>query len=155
MNDFDKSNYITWGERVVLLPELDDKATRRNARAVLNRFRSYARMAGRPLVEIKSPTIDDMPKAQAYGNSAEKRIVGIINAQVEIEKIQQAMAFLSFDNYLVLYYSYFVPEKLSNDEIAKKIKVLTDKNVDYRKRKALLQFAEAYPGQSLLVWKQN
>ena len=73
---------------MVLLPELDDKATRRNARAVLNRFRSYARMAGRPLVEIKSPTIDDMPKAQAYDNSAEKRIVGVINAQVEIEKIQ-------------------------------------------------------------------
>lgn len=112
-------------------------------------------MAGRPLVEIKSPTIDDMPKAQAYGNSAEKRIVGIINAQVEIDKIQQAMSFLSFDNYWVLYYSYFTPKPLSNDEISKLIKVATDKTVDYRKAKALIQFAEAYPGQSLLVWKQN
>ena len=112
-------------------------------------------MAGRPLIDIKSPTVSDMPKAQSYGNSQEKHIVGVINAKAEVEKIQQAMSFLPAESYWVLYYSYFTPDYLIGWEIADKLGVSDDKVVNWRKNKALLEFAEAYPEQKLLVFKQN
>lgn len=136
-----------------LFPEVDVKASRNNARALLKKFRSLARMAGRPLVDIESPTVSDMPKAQACGNPLEKRLVGVIDAKAEVEKIQQAMSFLPAESYWVLYYSYLCPNELTAWEVANKVSVADDRAVNYRKEKALLEFAEAYPSQTLLEFK--
>jgi len=137
------------------LPKVDVKAARNNARALLKKFRSLARMAGRPLVDIKSPTVSDMPKTPAHGNSQEDHIVGVVNAKAEVDKIQQAMSFLPAESYWVLYYSYFTPDYMTGWEIADKIGASDDKVVNWRKNKALLEFAEAYPGQVLLEFLQN
>ncbi|WP_270306137.1 ArpU family phage packaging/lysis transcriptional regulator [Enterococcus faecalis] len=47
---------------IQLLKEVDFSQTRANARAVLKNFRRLDRIAGRSLVDVRSPIITDMPK---------------------------------------------------------------------------------------------
>ena len=139
---------------MTLIPEIDEQASRDNARRLLKQFRRLARMAGRPLVDVKSPTITDMPKAHPFGNGVEIKMTDTFDAQSEVDTILQAMALLSPDSFWVLYYSYCTPEVLNGFEIAARLNVDNDKVVDYMKRKALLQFAEAYPNQLLLQFRE-
>ncbi|WP_179395042.1 ArpU family phage packaging/lysis transcriptional regulator [Lacticaseibacillus absianus] len=135
-----------------LVPDIDEQASRDKARDVLRDFRRVARMAGRPLVDIKSPTVSDMPKATPFGNQTESKLTETFDARQSIDTIIRAMALLPAQSYWVLYYSYCTPEELSQYEIQVRMNTTSDNVVDYLKRKALLEFAEAYPGQKLLVF---
>lgn len=135
---------------MALIPEIDEQTSRDNARAVLKQYRRYSRMAGRALTDIQSPTIDDMPKATHYENRQEVALTETFNAQIEFEACQQALARLPFVSYWTLYYSYCTPYQLSGNEIAERIGVANDDAVDYLKRRALIEFAEAYKGGVLL-----
>ncbi|HEG1084545.1 TPA: autolysin, partial [Enterococcus faecium] len=70
-----------------LLREVDFKQTRCNARDVLKNFRRLERMAGRSLIDIKSPIITDMPKAPKYGNKAEDAIIQMMDIEAERDAI--------------------------------------------------------------------
>lgn len=139
---------------MTLIPEIDEQASRDNARSLLKQFRRLARMAGRPLIDVKSPTITDMPKAHPFGNGIEIKMTDTFDAQGEVDTILRAMALLNPESFWVLYYSYCTPEVLTGFEIADRLNVDNDKVVDYMKRKALLQFAEAYPNQTLLQFRE-
>lgn len=138
---------------VALIPEIDEKASRDNARDVLREYRRLARMAGRPLVDVKSPTISDMPKAHPFGNGVEIRMTDTFNAQVEINIVDRAMSLLPTQSYWVLFYSYCTPEVLTGLEVAARLGVDNDHIVNYLKRQALMEFAEAYPNQELLTFR--
>ncbi|WP_446912912.1 ArpU family phage packaging/lysis transcriptional regulator [Enterococcus faecium] len=60
-----------------LLREVDFKQTRCNARDVLKNFRRLERMAGRSLIDIKSPIITDMPKIRGYGEKNVEKLKSI------------------------------------------------------------------------------
>lgn len=139
---------------MTLIPEIDEQASRDNARGLLKQFRRLARMAGRPLIDVKSPTITDMPKAHPFGNGVEIKMTDTFDAQSAVDTILRAMALLNPESFWVLYYSYCTPEVLTGFEIAARLNVDNDKVVDYMKRKALLQFAESYPNQMLLQFRE-
>ena len=74
-----------------LLREVDFKQTRCNARDVLKNFRRLERMAGRSLIDIKSPIITDMPKAPKHGNKAEDAIIQMMDIEAERDAILAAL----------------------------------------------------------------
>ncbi|WP_125703725.1 ArpU family phage packaging/lysis transcriptional regulator [Lacticaseibacillus daqingensis] len=127
-----------------LVPDIQEQASRDNARAVLKQYRRYSRIVGRPLVDIKSPSLDGMPRTASFENRTEARLVEGFNARDELTEIQRAMGWLSFQEYWVLYYSYCTPEPLLTNEIASRVGLASDDSVDYIKRKALMTFAESY-----------
>ena len=69
-----------------LLREVDFKQTRDNARNVLKNFRRLERIAGRSLIDIKSPVITDMPKVPSHGNKAEDAMIQLADAEAERER---------------------------------------------------------------------
>lgn len=81
-----------------LLREVDFKQTRCNARDVLKNFRRLERMAGRSLIDIKSPIITDMPKAPKHGNKAEDAIIQMMDIEAERDAILAALMALSLIN---------------------------------------------------------
>lgn len=137
-----------------LLPEIDEHASRESARGLLSQYRRLSRIAGVRLTDIQSPTIDGMPKSPSYDNRAEQKILRHTEALVIIEKVQQAMFLMSRTSYWVIYYSYLCEPKLSYYQISQKLIGYSEESVDYLKRIALLEFAEAYPGEELLVFKK-
>ncbi|KMT32953.1 hypothetical protein MEPL6_2c01690 [Melissococcus plutonius] len=133
-----------------LLLEVDQIETKKNARLVLNQYRRWQRIAGRPAVDIKSPIITDMPKNDSVFNQVEKRVIERVNAEVERDKIIRALAALSLVNRQILYFTYCDIEKRSNLWIGNVIG-FSDKNIEKLKSRALLEFAEAYQGGILVV----
>ncbi|HAP8927447.1 TPA: autolysin [Enterococcus faecium] len=123
-----------------LLREVDFKQTRCNARDVLKNFRRLERMAGRSLIDIKSPIITDMPKAPKHGNKAEDAILAALMA-------------LSLISRQILYYSFCDVNKHSNYEIGQLIRGYGEKNVEKLKSIALIEFAEAYKKGVLVQYR--
>ncbi|MCV2505884.1 ArpU family phage packaging/lysis transcriptional regulator [Melissococcus plutonius] len=136
-----------------LLLEVDQIETKKKARLVLNQYRRWQRIAGRPAVDIKSPIITDMPKNDSVFNQVEKRVIERVNAEVERDKIIRALAALSLVNRQILYFTYCDIEKRSNLWIGNVIG-FSDKNIEKLKSRALLEFAEAYQGGILVVLKK-
>ncbi len=97
-----------------LLREVDFKQTRDNARSVLKNFRRLERIAGRSLVDIKSPVITDMPKVPSHGNRAEDAMIQLADAETERNAILGALMALSLISRQILYYSFCDVEKHSN-----------------------------------------
>ena len=134
------------------IPEIDEKASRQQARELLSKYRRYSRMAGVRLTDIQSPTIDGMPKSSSYENRAEAKIVNHIDAETIVHNCQQAMQLLGTTSYWVLYYTYFCEPALTHYQIAAKVGYAAG-SIDKLKLRGLLEFAEAYPGEKLLVFK--
>lgn len=135
-----------------LLPEINVQASKDKARELLSQYKRLTRMAGVKLTDIQSPSLDGMPKSPSFENKAEEKIVKRINAESVISDIQQAMSVLAPTSYWVLYYSYFQATPLTYIQIADKLVGYSEESIDYLKGRALLEFAEAYPNQELLVY---
>lgn len=135
-----------------LLREVNFKQTRDNARSVLKNFRRLERIAGRSLVDIKSPVITDMPKVPSHGNKAEDAMIQLADAETERNAILGALMALSLISRQILYYSFCDVEKHSNYEIGQLICGYGEKNVEKLKSNALIEFAEAYKKGSLIAY---
>lgn len=140
------------GDLMTLVTEIDAKKTRKNARSVLNQYRKWQRIAGRPAVDIKSPIITSMPKSDSINNRVEDAVVERLNADIERDAIVEALASLSIINRQILYYSFCDVEKRSVFWISRALNY-SDKNIEKLKRIALLEFAEAYKLRKILVEK--
>ncbi|MFD1430612.1 MULTISPECIES: ArpU family phage packaging/lysis transcriptional regulator [Lacticaseibacillus] len=135
---------------MALVPDVDEQASRDNARKVLKEYRRYARMVGEPLVDIKSPSIDGMPRTQSFENSVEAKLTDRFNADLEYAAMRNALASMPFQFYWVLYYSFCTPAPMTAEEIAARVGLANKDAVDYVKRQALMWFAEAFKhGQCL------
>lgn len=135
-----------------LLREVNFKQTRDNARSVLKNFRRLERIAGRSLVDIKSPVITDMPKVPSHGKRAEDAMIQLADAETERNAILGALMALSLISRQILYYSFCDVEKHSNYEIGQLICGYGEKNVEKLKSNALIEFAEAYKKGSLIAY---
>ena len=135
-----------------LLREVNFKQTRDNARSVLKNFRRLERIAGRSLVDIKSPVITDMPKVPSHGNKSEDAIIQLADAETERNAILGALMALSLISRQILYYSFCDVEKHSNYEIGQLICGYGEKNVEKLKSNALIEFAEAYKKGALIAY---
>ncbi|EFU12690.1 phage transcriptional regulator, ArpU family [Enterococcus faecalis TX1341] len=138
---------------IKLLREVDFRQTKANARNVLKNFRRLERIAGRSLIDLKSPIITDMPKSQSHGNKAEDALVQLADVEAERDAILSALMALSLISRQVLYYSFCDVEKHTNWEIGQLIRGYGEKNVEKLKSNALIEFAEAYKHGILVVYK--
>ncbi|MBP1045284.1 autolysin [Enterococcus sp. BWM-S5] len=137
---------------MTLVPEIDKKQTRKNARSVLNQYRKWQRIAGRPSVDIKSPIITSMPKSDSINNRVEDALIERVSAEAERDAIVSALASLSVINRQILYYSFCDAEKRSVCWIGMALNY-SDKNIEKMKAIALIEFAEAYKKGNLLAEK--
>lgn len=139
-----------------LLPEIDSKQTKKNAKKVLNQYRGLARIAGRSLTDIKSPSVTGMPKVTSFGNSKEIKNTNVLSATIEIEDVEQAVSNLSKECLEVIYFTYMSKEYHTKTDIAGLVfgSINAYKTVDRRLSEGLLQFSEAYRGGSLLSFNQ-
>lgn len=140
-----------------LLPEYDEIKCRSNVRPILKQYRRLARIAGRPLTDLKSPIISDMPKSTSYGNNHEKKSATVISAKMEVEEIDRAVKNLSQECFQVIYYTYLSKEEYTNLEIADIVfgTLNANKTVERRQKDGLLQFCESYRHGQLLAYKSK
>lgn len=141
---------------MALLPDIDKAASRANARRQLKQYRTLARMAHVKLDDLKSPTIDDMPKAPSTRNRAEDSVIDRISdteeAWRELKRIDAALNYLPMRSHCLLVISYCRAEEPSLDEVAEMMGISDGKTASYLRDIALLEFAEAY-SDKLLVFK--
>ncbi|EGO6570120.1 ArpU family phage packaging/lysis transcriptional regulator [Enterococcus faecalis] len=137
---------------IQLLKEVDFRQTRNNARNVLKSFRRLERIAGRSLIDIRTPIITDMPKGTSYGNKAEEAIVQMMNVEAERDAILTALMSLSIISRQILHYSFCVQDHYSNYKIAGEIGY-SERSIQRMKPEALIEFAEAYRNGVLIVYR--
>ncbi|MEB5950630.1 ArpU family phage packaging/lysis transcriptional regulator [Enterococcus innesii] len=127
---------------MTLVPEINKKETKKNARAVLSQYRRLNRIAERAPIDLKSPIITDMPRSGAK-NGSQDAFLEWIDAEIERDAIVAALAKLGLVSRQILYYSFCDAEKRSNYEIGRLLSY-SDKNIEKLKAIALLEFADAY-----------
>ncbi|MBC9720910.1 MAG: autolysin [Lactobacillus sp.] len=135
-----------------LLQEVDFRQTRDNARSVLKNFRRLERIAGRSLIDIKSPVITDMPKTPSHGNKTEDAMIQLADAEAERDAILMALMALSLISRQILYYCYCVPDGFSNYKISREVGY-SERSIQRMKSEALIEFAEAYRKGKLISYK--
>ncbi|WP_033627987.1 ArpU family phage packaging/lysis transcriptional regulator [Enterococcus faecalis] len=135
-----------------LLKEVDFSQTRANARAVLKNFRRLDRIAGRSLVDVRSPIITDMPKTTKHGNKAEDALVQMMDVEAERDAILTALMSLSIISRQILHYSFCVQDSYSNYKISQEIGY-SERSIQRMKSEALIEFAEAYRLGRLIAYK--
>ncbi|EPH86972.1 phage transcriptional regulator, ArpU family [Enterococcus faecalis 06-MB-DW-09] len=139
---------------MTLLPEIDKKETKRQARAVLSQYRQLNRIASRMPIDIKSPIITDMPRGGGSQNKSQDAFLEWIDAEIERDAIVAALARLGLRSRQILYYSFCDPEKRSNYEIGRLMCGYSEKNIEKLKSIALLEFADAYREGKCLTRKK-
>lgn len=126
-----------------MIKEADIKQTKANAMAILKQYRGLERKAGRSPIDIRSPFINDMPKAPKHGNKVEDAMIQHIEIKEKIQAIEYALSRLGLMSRQVLYYTYCVKDVLTNDEIADNLGVAT-RTLNRMKSEALLEFADVF-----------
>lgn len=134
-----------------LFQEIDFPCTRSNAHKILKQYRKFERIAGRAKIDIRSPQINDMPKAPSFGNKTEDAIIQFIYAKDERDEILKAITSLDLVKRQLLYYTYCEPDEYSNELIANKIGY-SARHVSRLKKDALIYFAEAYRHGKLIQY---
>lgn len=128
---------------------IDDNQTRKNARGKLQQYRKLQRITGRPAIDLKSPIITDLPKSQSIDNNVDVAILQRVDAERERDIIVDALARLSYKSRTILYYSFCDMNNWSNYKIGVEMGY-SEKNIERLKSIALIEFAEAYRGGTLL-----
>ncbi|WP_312541394.1 ArpU family phage packaging/lysis transcriptional regulator [Enterococcus sp.] len=138
---------------MTLVPEINKKETKKNARAVLSQYRRLNRIAERAPIDLKSPIITDMPRSGAQ-NGSQDAFLEWIDAEIERDAIVAALAKLGLVSRQILYYSFCDLEKRSNYEIGNSIGGYSEKNIEKLKSIALVEFAEAYRKGKLISYNK-
>ncbi|WP_048943083.1 ArpU family phage packaging/lysis transcriptional regulator, partial [Enterococcus faecalis] len=115
-------------------------------------FRRLERIAGRSLIDLKSPIITDMPKSQSHGNKAEDALVQLADAEAERDAILSGLMALSLTSRQILHYSFCVQDHYSNYKIAREVGY-SERSIQRMKSEALIEFAEAYRNGKIIAYK--
>lgn len=135
---------------ILLLKEVDFRQTKANARNVLKSFRRLERIAGRSLIDLKSPIITEMPKS--HGNKTEDALVQLADAEAERDAILSALMALSLTSRQILHYSFCVQDHYSNYKIAREVGY-SERSIQRMKSEALIEFAEAYRNGKIIAYR--
>lgn len=163
---------------MVLIPEIDERQTKCNARTLLSTYRSKKRhiIGGfiDPYSLVRSPEITDDPIHRSNVNGVEKQVLfRLRNANLykecsnEIDLMDSAISALPEVSQKILRYSYCCANKYSLRDIAAKITIhkrccegfieefnYSVKNIERLKSEALIEFAEAYNNGELLAFEK-
>lgn len=137
---------------IALFKEVDFYRTRCNAREVLKNFRRLERIAGRSLIDVRSPIITDMPRVESCGNKAEEALIQMMDAESERDAILAALMALRLTNRQILYYSFCARETYTNQRIAGQLDYSV-RQIERMKSDALVEFAESYRRGKLIEYR--
>ncbi len=135
-----------------IVKKVDFRQTKANARNVLKSFRRLERIAGRSLIDLKSPIITEMPKSQSHGNKTEDALVQLADAEAERDAILSALMALSLTSRQILHYSFCVQDHYSNYKIAREVGY-SERSIQRMKSEALIEFAEAYRNGKIIAYR--
>lgn len=161
---------------MVLIPGIDEKQTKCNARKLLSTYRSkMRRLAGGFLIDpyslVNSPEITDDPIHRSNVNGVEKQVLFHLrkvslaeDRSGELAAMDSALNALSEVSQQILRYSYCCADKYSVRDIAYKLCIYkademgrhekiyySEKNIERLKGQALIEFADAYNGGELIA----
>ncbi|WP_429975469.1 ArpU family phage packaging/lysis transcriptional regulator [Enterococcus sp. DIV0086] len=138
-----------------LFPDIDTKKTKMNARKVLAQYRKWERIAGKSLIDIRSPHLSDMPRTLGVSvNKTQDGIVERVYAEMERDAILRALASLSIVSRQILHYSFCVQDHYSNYKIAREVGY-SERSIQRMKSEALIEFAEAYRNGKIIAYKSK
>uniref|UniRef100_UPI0034A49601 ArpU family phage packaging/lysis transcriptional regulator n=1 Tax=Enterococcus innesii TaxID=2839759 RepID=UPI0034A49601 len=75
-----------------MIKEADIKQTKANVKAILQQYRSLERKADRSPIDLRSPFMNDMPKAPKHGNMVEDALIQNIEIKEKIQAIEYALS---------------------------------------------------------------
>lgn len=103
---------------------------------------------------LRSPSYSHTPKSFSGGNATEKRAVKTLEARQTLEYIDVALSKLTVINRELLKMQYLSAGKLTMAYICDELGI-TASSFKKHKKQALLEFAESYPSEGLLIFKDH
>ncbi|ARJ72625.1 transcriptional regulator [Latilactobacillus sakei] len=103
---------------------------------------------------LRSPSYSHTPKSFSGGNATEKRAVKTLEARQTLEYIDVALSKLTVINRELLKMQYLSAGKLTMAYICGELGI-TASSFKKHKKQALLEFAESYPSEGLLIFKEH
>lgn len=131
-----------------IISSIDEEASIANARNCLGKYRRLARAAGKPLSDLKSPAITDMPKGGPTKLPDEK-IIERLDAREAVLKIEQTLDCMDPINAQIIYLSYMTLTYYTFDGVAMAIS-MGRTTLKRHKKEALLEFSSYYDNGILL-----
>lgn len=103
---------------------------------------------------LRSPSYSHTPKSFSGGNATEKRAIKTLEARQTLEYIDVALSKLTVINRELLKMQYLSAGKLTMAYICGELGI-TASSFKKHKKQALLEFAESYPSEGLLIFKKH
>ncbi|MFV0980903.1 transcriptional regulator [Latilactobacillus sakei] len=103
---------------------------------------------------LRSPSYSHTPKSFSGGNATEKRAVKTLEARQTLEYIDVALSKLTVINRELLKMQYLSAGKLTMAYICDELGI-TASSFKKHKKQALLEFADSYPSEGLLIFKDH
>ena len=139
---------------MALLPEIDEKKTRTNVKALLTNYRSFVRLASEEYIPKVTATYSFELKSfnGQVSRATENAVVRKVTAEQELLKISKAMNKLNAYDRQMIYDKYMDKRELSDTDIYLNYN-MSSSNFYRELDKALIKFAESYEGGILTVEK--
>lgn len=137
---------------MALLPEIDEKKTRKNVKELLCNYRSFVRLADEKCIPKVTATYSFELKSFTglVSRPTENAVVRKVTAEQELLKISKAMNKLNAYDRQMIYDKYMDIRELTDTDIYLNYNMSSSSFYD-QLDKVLIKFGEAYDGGSLLV----
>lgn len=137
---------------MALLPEIDEKKTRKNVKELLRNYRSFVRLAEEKYIPKVTATYSFELKSFTglVSRATENAVVRKVTAEQELLKISKAMNKLNAYDRQMIYDKYMDIRELTDTDIYLNYNMSSSSFYD-QLDKVLIKFGEAYDGGALLV----
>ncbi|CAJ1226616.1 ArpU family phage packaging/lysis transcriptional regulator [Lactiplantibacillus xiangfangensis] len=137
-----------------LFPPIDEKRTIKNVQHFLSRtLPQMIRVSGHSVADLRSPSMDGMPKSAPAGNGAEERITRRLYAEQIVKQSIIAMNHCDHNCQEILDQLYL--QGYSDTMCYVGIGYSKSQYFDHWKPVALLQFAESYMLDDLFIYQNR
>lgn len=137
-----------------LFPEIDEHATIKKVRHFLDRVLPQAvRASGYSVADLRSPSMDGMPKSAPAGNGAEQRITRRLYAEQIVRQSIVAMSHCDHECQVILDQLYL--QGYSDTMCYMSIGYGKSQYFDKWKPLAMLQFAQCYMLEDLNIYENR
>ena len=122
--------------------EVDEVATRKNVKKFFEKiFPRLIMLSEFSSTQLQSPTLSDMPASKPVGNTNEKKIITMLEAQRLVKEAIESMKYVRGHGSTILYDTYVL--NIDNWKTANKIGYSQSRYHDL-KNQSLLDFADAF-----------
>ena len=122
--------------------EVDEVATRKNVKKFFEKiFPRLIMLSEFSSTQLQSPTLSDMPASKPVGNTNEKKIINMLEAQRLVKEVIKSMKYVCGHGSTILFDVYVL--NIDNWITANKIGYSSARYQDF-KNQALLDFADTF-----------